>query len=109
MNLYDLYVGPRMELDNLLVGAAFGCALGMMQWLVLRRWVYRAGWWVLGNIVSWTVSFFLEDVIVIAVKGTGLVVACEIVGGTVAAIITGLTLVWLLRNPIDQAGAIDQS
>ena len=33
--------------------SAAGSATGTIQWLVLRRWVSRSGWWVLASIVSW--------------------------------------------------------
>ena len=33
-----------------------GASIGTMQWLVLRRQVSWAGWWVVANIAGWTVG-----------------------------------------------------
>ena len=37
-----------------------GIAIGGMQWLVLRRQVSWAGWWVLANIAGWVVGALLN-------------------------------------------------
>ena len=39
------------------LGALFGAVIGVMQWLLLRRQVSRASWWVLGNIVAFAAGF----------------------------------------------------
>ncbi len=76
----------------------FGPALGLLQfWLVLRRQVPIAGWWVLGSTVAW----------VAGVPGVGFVSAllgvtggAAISWGSLGAVygaITGLVLVRLLR------------
>ena len=59
----DLTIGPGVELDPLLSGAAFGIALGTMQWLVLRRRVHRAGWWILTSGVGWSAGFFVGEIL----------------------------------------------
>ena len=38
------------------LGAVLGASLGIAQWLVLRRQVSRAGWWVLANTVAFAVG-----------------------------------------------------
>ena len=35
-----------------IVGSAFGVVSGILQWLILRRKVRRAGWWLLANILG---------------------------------------------------------
>ena len=58
----------------------------MLQWLVLRRQMPRAGWWVLASTVGWVVGMPLGDI-----NGPpGL--------GAAYGVITGTTLVWLLRQ-----------
>ena len=38
------------------VGAIGGAALGVLQWLVLRRQLARAGWWIAASTVGWAVG-----------------------------------------------------
>ena len=40
-------------------GAILGVSIGTLQWLVLRRWISRAGWWVLATAVGMGVGFAL--------------------------------------------------
>jgi hypothetical protein len=54
-----------------------------MQWLVLRWQVSRAGWWVLVSALGMGVSFALD-------QGVGLLVGTAM---------TGIALVWVLRQP----------
>ncbi|MBZ0303602.1 MAG: hypothetical protein K8J31_27935 [Anaerolineae bacterium] len=72
--------------------AIMGFALGSTQWLFLRRDVPNAGWWIPASIVGWLLA--------------GLVIGPSInhlaemaVLGTAPAVVTGATLVWLLRQP----------
>ena len=48
-------VVPRL---GAFVGATIvGAVVGIMQWLVLRRRLHRAGWWVLASAVGWAVGW----------------------------------------------------
>ena len=38
------------------VGAIGGAALGVLQWLVLRRQLARAGWWIVASTIGWAVG-----------------------------------------------------
>lgn len=92
--------------------AATGALVGTMQWFVLRRQVYRAGWWVVTSTVGWAVG----GVVRLAILGaamTGLEgvpvpgvlwimadAAVSVVVGIVGGVITGGPLVWLLRHPV---------
>jgi hypothetical protein len=69
------------------VGASlFGIVVGVLQWLVLRRQVARAGWWVLASAVGWFVGM-----------PVGGVLDWPALGAAYGAI-TGIALVWLLRQ-----------
>lgn len=72
-------------------GAVLGLALGIGQWLVLRRLVHQAGWWIFASAAGWTVAL-------IGVLGTTVV-------GAVAGALTGFMLDWLLRDPVDDTFA----
>ena len=59
MKVVQAVVGAAEPMaKGLVVGLALavvmtGAAVGVMQWLVLRREVSGAGWWVLASIVGW--------------------------------------------------------
>ena len=70
--------------------AAGGTVLGVLQWLVLRRQVARAGWWVLASTVGWVVGGLVSGI-------TDAAVGWAVLGAVYGAI-TGAVLVWLLRQ-----------
>jgi len=80
--------GMAKALFGALVGTVFGASVGIMQWLVLRRQVYRAEGWVLASTVAWAVS---------GAVGTAVVV------GIILGAFTGIPLLWLLRHPVPEA------
>jgi hypothetical protein len=59
--LFDLYVARNYELDSILVGSTFGAALGLTQWLALRRWLPHAYLWIYANVLGWTAGSVLSD------------------------------------------------
>lgn len=74
----------------------FGTGLGVLQWwLVLRRQVAHAGWWVLASTVGW-VAGGPATAAVDAAAHTAWAWAAL---GTVHGAVTGSVLVWLLRQP----------
>jgi hypothetical protein len=87
-----------------LMGLALGCTLGVPQWLVLRRYVQRAGWWTLANALAWA---FGMPVIFIAASNAppsnpfllvlwiGFVIG---LAGAIVGAVHGLFLVWLLET-----------
>ena len=66
-------------------GGYIGTVVGVLQWLVLRRQVPRAGWWVLASTVGWVVAIPVGDI-----AGPP--------GWAVYGAFTGTTLIWLLRQ-----------
>ena len=79
-----------------------GTVLGVPQWLVLRRQVARASWWVLASTVGWVVGGFLSGAFEGGVVGRAVI-------GAVYGAITGAVLVRLLgqRSPSsDQPSAV---
>jgi len=85
----------------ILMGVVFGVLSGIMPWLVLRRHVARAGWWIPAHLLGTLVGGALG---IIAFHSVGLfgfyqfawAVAGAIFGAGLGAI-TGIALVWLLR------------
>jgi len=78
-----------------IAGAVLGFGVGLMQWLLLRGYVSRAGWWVLASTVGWGLSMAVVEAFDV---GLGLPV-----GGVVLGAVTGGAIVWLLRQPVPEA------
>lgn len=72
-------------------------ASSIPQWLILRRQVAHAGWWVPATILGLVIGGGFFDVIDIPVVGTTLFGAGF---GAVYGVITGAVLVWLLQGSI---------
>lgn len=90
--------GPLAGIDSADVGSVtgtilYGAVLGVLQWLVLRRWVARAGWWVLASGVGWVAAGLLSGI-----DAEGGIVGRTLIGVVYGAI-TGVVLLWLLRQP----------
>ena len=84
-----------------LILSVFGVVGGILQWLILRRKVPRAGWWLLANLLGslvGTISF----PIAVTISETGnwglALMAFGLVFGAGIGAITGAGLVWLLRQ-----------
>lgn len=90
--LLDLYLGMSPEagqLDNLFVYSTLGAVFGLFQWLVLRRHVQNAYWWIVVNMLAWTAG--------------GLMFRGDSMGfiatGGVIGVATGTMLLWLIQKP----------
>jgi hypothetical protein len=80
-----------------------GAVAGAVQWLVLRRGVAHAGWWVLASGIGWVAGLWAF----MSLAGTGQgryfeggVLTQALAGaasGALSGAITGLALVWLMR------------
>jgi hypothetical protein len=80
---YILFILLIPEQMSLLLGPFLGAILGVIQWLILRRELELAGWWIPMSILAWT---------------TGLVlVPGALSSGALPGALTGLTLVILFR------------
>jgi hypothetical protein len=95
-----------MLLGGAAIGAAAGVILAVPQWLVLRRAVRRAGWWVPAHALAWSAGML------VAFAGTALVeegtpvpmvatvgAATGLAMGALVAAGTGVALVVLVRRP----------
>jgi len=81
-----------------LSGAAIGASLGAAQWLVLRRHVMQAGWWALASVVAWAVGWSIINLVGEATGGpAGTAYLIGATGAAMAGVITGVSLIWLLR------------
>jgi hypothetical protein len=97
-------VGRRLDIATpILMGALFGILSGILPWIVLRRKITQAGWWVLAHLVGSLAGGALG---IIAFHAMGLIgfyqftwAAAGAMFGAGLGAITGITLVSLLRQP----------
>lgn len=87
----DLDVGWVVE------AGLYGAVLGVLQWLVLRRQVALSGLWVVASTVGWIVG----DPVCSSLMDFGAL--SWVVFGAVYGAITGLVLMWLLRQSVPAA------
>lgn len=73
------------DLQFLLTGLTVGLCTGLAQWLILRREVRWAGWWIAINALAWAAGLTL-------LPGT-------LSTGALAGATTGIALSLLLHNP----------
>jgi len=102
-------VGAGMSLGGdsiaapILMGVVFGVLSGIMPWLVLRQQVARAGWWLPAHCLGSLVGGALGIVTFHAMSLIGYYqfdwAAAGAMFGAGLGTITGITLVWLLRQP----------
>jgi hypothetical protein len=91
----------------ILLGVLFGILSGILPWLVLRRQVARAGWWVpahlLGSLVGGAMGIVAFHVMALIGFYQFPWAAAGAMFGAGLGAITGITLVWLLRQPVPGA------
>lgn len=105
-------VSPMVLIGGaVLLGAVFVASIGFAQWLVLQRYIQKAGWWVLANAVAWPVGVAMPFIGLSLVPEAAPLAVWVIVGvvsgvlmGAVVGAITGIALVWLLRTPLSRSG-----
>jgi hypothetical protein len=74
---------------GLLTGTIIGALTGAAQWLVLRRYVHWAGWWIVVSCLAWAIGL-----------GSGLdSMPRALLSGVMAGTLSGLVLDLLLRQP----------
>jgi hypothetical protein len=113
-----LFTGPDSgsvapgEMSDLLIyalaagmGLVVGSILGVPQWLALRRYLPKAGWWVLANGLAWMLGMvvvFMGTSLIpaegITVQVALLLLLFVVAAGAVVGAVHGLVLIWLLRQ-----------
>jgi hypothetical protein len=90
----------------------FGLVIAVIQWPVLRREIPNAIPWVLASIVGWALGAYLSQVVLNVVVGSDAVSpawSTTVIAGTtglVAGAVTGLVLVWIVRQPEHESLAV---
>ena len=99
-------VANRLDWFGALAGTVIGASLGIAQWLILRRFIARAGWWVLASIVGLAVGFGVCSAVLFAddfAQDVGFAIAGA-VAGTVIGAALGIAQWLVLRRHVARAG-----
>ena len=93
--------GENYAMTGVLLGSIFGVVGGILQWLILRRKVARAGWWLLANLLGSLVGA-IGILIAVPIGQAGnwglAIITFGLVFGAGNGAITGAALVGLLRH-----------
>jgi hypothetical protein len=88
------------------MGMALGAVLAAPQWIVLRRYVRRAGWWVPANMLAWALGMALIFAGTSFIPGgpipawvIGVLLGCVLLGGVSVGAVHGWFLVRLMLPP----------
>jgi hypothetical protein len=76
-----------------LSGILAGTLTGLAQWVLLRRELCWAGWWIAMSAVAWAVGLSL------APSPEAVLLPRVVLSGVMASVIMGITLELLLRHP----------
>jgi len=85
--------------------ALFGFIVAIVQWPVLRREIPNVWAWILANVIGWMLGFYLSQVALglffndPAINPVASTSVISGVSGLVAGAVTGLALVWIVRQP----------
>jgi hypothetical protein len=110
LKLLDLYVGRSLfQLDEVAYGAVFGAVLGAVQWLALRRWVRRSGWWIVASTAGWMFGMMASMLLPLDWASKYANLAYTLAQAGIAAAVTGAALVALLRNPLQRASGLEKA
>ncbi len=92
-----MLIGPRLG------GVVNPAILGLTQWLVLRRYISKAGWWILATTIGGVVALYIGSAVTFFTTGI-LWHGAGLVGGAVGGAILGLAQWLVLRRHVSQAG-----
>jgi hypothetical protein len=75
-----------------------GIVLGIVQWIVLRKWVYQASWWIVTSFLSWLFAFSIIYVENLAGVATILQPWTPLTVLFVPIFVSGGGMLWLLQQ-----------
>jgi len=93
------------SLGGLIGYVLFGMIIAIVQWPILRREIPHVWMWILANVIGWTAGFYLSQVALSlffsdpAIPPLVSTSVISAISGLAAGAITGLALVWIVRQP----------
>jgi hypothetical protein len=105
----SLILGPRVVefigvsalrlLTVIVLGGLVGAVVGFAQWLVLRRYLAKSAWWVPATFLAGAAVALLTPTGLGSSFGrTATQMIPQLISGVIVGSITGMTLIWLLRD-----------
>ena len=83
-----------------------GIAVGIVQWLAVRRAVQRSSLWIVSNAIGWMAGLPVAAILLqvtgslaASLGDSGVYLIAELLSGAVAGLVTGVTLGLLQQNP----------
>jgi hypothetical protein len=93
-NKFNLQAGSWSSILYLTVR---GAVLGTSQWLIIKQWRTKAGWWVLANAIGWMLGSTLLDLFI---PPTAIApILGDLIAVAIPGAVTGAIMVWILRQP----------
>ena len=106
VGLFLINILAGTSLSGLIGFALFGAIIALIQYPIFRREIPHLSYWIIANVIGWTAGFYLSqaslNVFFSNVPAINPVVSTSFVAvitGLVAGAITGLALVWIVRQP----------
>jgi hypothetical protein len=93
-----------LPLGGFLGYVLFGVIVAVAQWPILSREIPNLLTWVVANVAGWTLGFYASQLSLNLFEGPAIAPALSVtlvstVSGLIAGAITGIALVWIVRQP----------
>lgn len=93
-----------LPLGGFLGYVLFGVIVAVAQWPILSREIPNLFTWVVANVAGWTLGFYASQLSLNLFEGPAIAPALSVtlvstVSGLIAGAITGIALVWIVRQP----------
>ena len=101
--LIDILSGT--PLGSLIGYILFGAIIAIVQYPILRREIPHVWSWIVANVIGWTLGFYLSQLALNvfsnmpAIPPLASTAVTSGVTGLVAGAITGIALIWIVRQP----------
>ncbi len=94
------FVLGHIVLGNVMIGVGIGAVTGIFQWLVLRSYIRRSGWWILASVTGLFVGLGMYGIVSIVWKYPfDLGLPLGVLGYALAFLLGGL-LIGLMQRPV---------
>ncbi len=105
LGLFLIDTLSRTPLGRLIGYILFGAIVATVQYPILRREIPHLWSWILANVIGWTLGFYLSELALNLFSNTSAILPLastsitSAVAGLVAGAITGIALIWIVRQP----------